>query len=831
MNWAFADSWCGYSVAQQMTIPQRILLHVALGAGLVIAVATGVTYGIVLEDSKQRELRHLATYVTERARREASGFQQIQANMLLVRGQFLKRMEAAAPRDVEEKWNARFELFPDASWRSKTNFLDGRKYATMWAHKDCAFTPELKTEVLRAQDICDELLPGWADVFPSVYFVFPASNGWLNIGFDPRIPNWVWDTPAGYNATNLEWFHLAMPAATPRDAFAWTGVIEEPTTKVPIVSIYVPIFKEGQFLGSLGHDEYVNRMMDEITHSELPGARHVIFRVDGRIVAHPTKLKEILASKGQLLMQNCGEPELASLYRTVTARKEKEFSGFDAGSGFYYSVARLAGPDWYFLTTMPRDLLQKQAFQSAQWVLWSGLVSLALLLGFLAVTLRRQIATPLSELTRATKQMSAGDNSARATVGRSDQLGELASAFNEMAERVAQRDSELQAEKASLERRVSERTLELQESEARFVTAFRQSPAMQSLIRASDRIIVEVNDTFLGKLGFAREQVIGKTALELDFWVEPDELAGFANELESKGFVLGREVRLRAKDGSILTVLLSSQPVDIGGVPHLLSAGADITVRKEAEAELERNLARARELSELKSNFVSLVSHEFRTPLEIIMSSVDNLDRYHERLPAEKRQQLLHSINKAVRRMAGMMEEVLVLGRLETDRVTFKPAPLDLPALCRRICEEIESATNRRCPIELRMDGPPDIAFGDESLLGHILTNLLSNAIKYSPAGQSVDFIVQREGNKSVCSVIDRGCGIPEADQKRLFQAFHRGSNVEQIPGTGLGLLIVQRCVELHGGEISFTSVEGQGTTFTVTLPLFTEAVEPDPTI
>jgi signal transduction histidine kinase len=200
-------------------------------------------------------------------------------------------------------------------------------------------------------------------------------------------------------------------------------------------------------------------------------------------------------------------------------------------------------------------------------------------------------------------------------------------------------------------------------------------------------------------------------------------------------------------------------------------------------------------------------------------------------LSPEKRQQLLHTINKAVRRMAGMMEEVLVLGRLETDRVTFKPAELEFLSLCRRFCDEIESATNKRCPIRLQVNGTPGIANGDESLLRHIFTNLLSNAVKYSPLDQRVDFTVQCDGDHAICRVADHGCGIPEADQKRLFQAFHRGSNVGQIPGTGLGLLIVQRCVELHGGEIKFESVEGQGTTFTVTLPLFTKNPEFNPAI
>jgi signal transduction histidine kinase len=703
-----------------MTIPQRILLHVAAGAAVVIAVATGVTYGIVYENAKQRDLKHLETYVRERSRREEIGFKQVEINLNLVRGQFLKRMEGPTPRNIEGQWNERFVLFADGAWRSRTNFVDGRKYSTLWAHKNVIFTPELKTAILRAQNICDELLPGWADEYPSVYFVLPASSKWLNIGFDSRIPNWVWDTPADYDATNLEWFHLALPSGTPADRFAWTGVIEEPTTKVPIVSAYLPIFKDGKFFGSIGHDKYVSRMMEEITRSDLPGARHVIFRPDGRIIGHPTKLKEILASKGLLQMQNSGEPDLVSLYRAISSRAERSFSDYDEGSKCYYSVARLAGPDWFFLTTMPRELLQQQAFQSAKWVLWSGLISLALVLAFLAATLRRQIAQPLVELTRATKQMSAGDISARAEIGRSDELGALAGAFNEMAGRVASRDAELRQLNQELEQRVELRTAELSEA---------------------NRSLAE-----------AREEAM-------------------------------------------------------------------------------RLLAKERELSELKSSFVALVSHEFRTPLEIIMSSVDNLDRYHDRLPAEKRQQLLHTINRAVRRMAGMMEEVLVLGRLETDRMTFNPAEFEFRSFCQRVCDEIKSATSRRCPIQLQMNGTPEIARGDESLLRHIFTNLLSNAVKYSSAGQAVDFVVKQEGDKGICRVTDHGCGIPATDQKRLFQAFHRGSNVQQIPGTGLGLLIVQRCVELHGGEIKFESAEGKGATFVVTLPLFLKNTELNPTI
>src|SRR5262249_6152432 len=133
-----------------MTIPQRILAQVAAAAGLVIAVATGVTYGIVYDAAKERDLRHLETYVSERSRREEIGFLQAQIKLTLVRGQFLKRMEAPIPRDHQAKWDRRFRLFPDGSWRSREEFADGRKYSTLWAHKDFQPTPELQTQILRA---------------------------------------------------------------------------------------------------------------------------------------------------------------------------------------------------------------------------------------------------------------------------------------------------------------------------------------------------------------------------------------------------------------------------------------------------------------------------------------------------------------------------------------------------------------------------------------------------------------------------------------------------------------------------------------------------------
>jgi signal transduction histidine kinase len=268
-------------------------------------------------------------------------------------------------------------------------------------------------------------------------------------------------------------------------------------------------------------------------------------------------------------------------------------------------------------------------------------------------------------------------------------------------------------------------------------------------------------------------------------------------------------------------VLLSGDVIEINREPHALLVAVDITERKRAEAELLKALEREQELGQLKNSFVSMVSHEFRTPLGVIQSSAEILGDYLEELEPGERKEHLQSIAKNTRRMADMMEEVLVLGRLDAGKMAFQPAPLGLRSLCARLVDEVLSANDRACPIELRAGDLPSEAHADEGLLHHIFTNLLSNAVKYSERERPVQFNVEREGRDAVFIVRDCGIGIPEADKAWLFNAFHRGSNVGLRAGTGLGLVIVKRCVELHGGKIRVESKVGEGTTVTVRLSVF----------
>jgi len=153
----------------------------------------------------------------------------------------------------------------------------------------------------------------------------------------------------------------------------------------------------------------------------------------------------------------------------------------------------------------------------------------------------------------------------------------------------------------------------------------------------------------------------------------------------------------------------------------------------------------------------------------------------------------------------------------------FKPVSLELGAFVRRLVDEVLSATDRRCPIEFLLAQMPAKVQADERLLRHIFTNVLTNAVKYSDAGQVVKFEIERTRADIVFTIRDQGIGIPEADQEWLFNAFHRGRNVGDRPGTGLGLVIVKRCVDLHGGKINVDSELGEGTSVTVRLPIFSQ--------
>ncbi len=401
----------------------------------------------------------------------------------------------------------------------------------------------------------------------------------------------------------------------------------------------------------------------------------------------------------------------------------------------------------------------------------------------------------------------------------------------ELERRVAERTAELTAANARLEREIAERARaeaaakasaqRFRESDERFRKAFRSIPAHVLVVRLADMRILEVNESLVQNSGFSRAEILGRTTIELNLWADDASRDQFLELLRTQGFVHSFEAVFRSKDGRVDWALLSAEFIELDGEKCILSLSLPITERKRAEEELQKALTRERELSRLRSAFVSLVSHEFRTPIGVIHSSAEILERYLDRLDGEQRREHLRAIQSHAWRMAELMEGVLVFGRAEAGRLEFQPLNFDLAASCQGWAEELGRATDHRCPILIEVPPRLPSAFGDASLLRHVVVNLLSNAVKYSPVGAEIVLSLQRQGNNATIQVRDRGIGIPAADRARLFQAFERGSNTGPIPGTGLGLVVIRHCLDLQAGTIEIDSREHAGTTVSVHVPLF----------
>lgn len=240
--------------------------------------------------------------------------------------------------------------------------------------------------------------------------------------------------------------------------------------------------------------------------------------------------------------------------------------------------------------------------------------------------------------------------------------------------------------------------------------------------------------------------------------------------------------------------------------------------------QLQTSLEKEKEISEMRSRFITMASHEFRTPLAIISSSSGILQHFGDHLTAEKKQGHLETIQKTIKHIVQLLDDVLMINRAEGENMEFKPEALDIIDFCRRLKKEIETTSSKHT-IEFSVNSSDAILDNslvvrfDPKLLRQILTNLLTNAIKYSPENSVVNFSLTVENNQLILKIQDSGIGIPEKDQVNLFASFYRASNVGNISGTGLGLVIVKKCVDLHQGEITLDSEVGKGTTFTVSIP------------
>jgi len=285
---------------------------------------------------------------------------------------------------------------------------------------------------------------------------------------------------------------------------------------------------------------------------------------------------------------------------------------------------------------------------------------------------------------------------------------------------------------------------------------------------------------------------------ELALKQSEEQLIVYASELEKK-------VQARTEDLNLTIKKLESEVIE----------------RKKAEEEVRKLLARERELNDLKSKFVSIASHEFRTPLSSVLSSIALIEQYKLKGDFDKIDKHTQRVRSSVNHLTSILNDFLSLGKLEEGKVDVMLQPVNLHAMFEDVSEEMKASLKegQQILIDFKIDNP--IFATDARILRNILFNLISNAGKYSDVKKKILVGVSSHGDSIKIDIKDEGIGIPASDQKYLFERFFRASNVSNIQGTGLGLTIVKRYVELLSGTLTFFSEPHKGSVFTITLPIF----------
>jgi PAS domain S-box-containing protein len=354
----------------------------------------------------------------------------------------------------------------------------------------------------------------------------------------------------------------------------------------------------------------------------------------------------------------------------------------------------------------------------------------------------------------------------------------------------------------------------IRQSEARFFVIAQLNPIPTFISEAETGRFVYVNDAFGRLFRMAPNDIIGKTSIDLQFFNAASRKE-FADTVLGK---LGKTENIDVKitvQGQPRDMLLCADVINFDHKKCIIATTQDISERKKAEESARKALEKEKELNAMKSNFVATASHEFRTPLTSILSSAVLLERYTTTEQQPNRERHISRIKSSTANLVQILEELLSLEKIESGKVPPKLTNFDIEDFIQKLCADFRETSRKGQSIIYEHTGAKLID-SDQGFLRHVLTNLISNAVKYSPENTTIHVSSTVNNDFARFSVRDSGIGISQEDQKNLFQRFYRASNASHVGGTGLGLHIAKRYIDILKGTITVNSELDKGSEFVV---------------
>jgi two-component system NtrC family sensor kinase len=777
------------------------LLRVAVGVTLIVALSSGVAYWLIYSQLEQRALERLQEYSLQRTQLHEARFALGKAFHEVVKADLIRRYQQGMP-EASRRFDALMMRYPDGAWRNRAEFSDITRYSTGWIHKDVRLDDELRRRWMLFFDVSEHYSRIVTSRFVNFYVMHPTQM--LNMGYDDPERSghleWVKSTPADYAMNEREFFSAAGTAKNPERITVWAGPYYEPVYKQILVSALTPVYVGNEHIATIGSDDLLGDLEARILHSDFPGASHTVFRKDGRLVVDPQYMQRVVASHNGFSIAASGDIRLQTLWKLALQSRDAPLFGYAKDIDQFYSIGRLSSTGWYFASTLPGKVIRDQAYRAVQWVLWLGIASVALLIGSLALILRRQIAQPLRRLQEGIRSAAAGEGRAVPETG-SAELGHMAAAFNSMLSKVTERDAALRDEK--------ERFRALIEHAADVI-----------VVVAGDGCVLYASPATQRVLGLTPETLAGRSLLAD---AHPEDHGRLAAALQAvvgrPGEVVERtEFRMRHADGSWRWLeAIGTNQIGNCAVNGIVINARDISEAKDAEEEIARqreNLHQREKLAAMGS-LLAGVAHELNNPLSIVVGRATMLQ---EEAVDEGTRTIADKIRAAAERCARIVRTFLAMARQRKPEQTV----LSINAVVND-CLEMLGYGLRTAGItverQLALDLPP--ISGNADQLHQVFLNLIVNAqqaMETQPLPRRLRISSDCHEGWVRIRIVDNGPGIVPSIRSRIFDPYF--TTKPPGGGTGVGLAVSLGIVESHNGSLTMECPPEGGAVFQVLLPI-----------